>query len=102
MLSLHPLGFRRRLRKIYRRQELDQPWTIRLEATGIQSTVHGKADTRFEWAYFDRYVETADLFTLIQTKRPAFITLPKWALNSDEQAELRRLLRDHIPAKQNQ
>jgi hypothetical protein len=88
--------YRRKLRRLYKQQELHEPWTISVDKTGVQSIIPGKADTRLEWAFFDRYVETPELFTLIQSKRPTFITLPKSVLGPDEQAELRQLLSDHV------
>lgn len=97
MSCLYPRIFRRKLTKMYKRQELDQPWTIRIDPAGIQSTVPGKCETRFEWAYFDRQVETPELFTLVQSKRLVFITLPKSSLSPDDQIELRKLLAAHIP-----
>jgi len=96
MSCLYPWIFRRKLTKMYQRQELDRPWTIRIDPTGIQSTLPGKFDTRFEWAYFDRQVETSELFTLVQSKRLIFITLPKSSLSPDDQIELRKLLAAHI------
>lgn len=94
----YPFAFRRKLRRSYRRQELDQLYFFQIDPEGIQSRRPGKFETKFDWSYFDRCIETSDQFTLIQSKRLTFIAIPKSTLTSDAEAELRGLLSEHVQA----
>ncbi len=80
------------MRKLYKEQELSLPWTIKLSEEEIHSVVQGRSDTRFQWAFFDSFVETEEMFTLLQKRRPVFLTIAKESLQPVEQAEVRTLL----------
>jgi YcxB-like protein len=95
-LLLYPLLFRRKIRTLYKQQELHREWLVELSEEGIHSAIPGLSDSRLEWSYFDSFVETAELFVLVKKLRPVFISLPKRALTSSEQDELRPLLDAHL------
>ena len=82
---------------MYQRQDLDRPWSVELSDHGIKSTIPNRAETQFEWVYFDRYVETPSLFVIIEPKRLVFIPVAKDSLPVAEQTELRELLDTHLP-----
>ena len=92
-----PLLFRKKMRRLYKQQELDCPWTLELSDQGVRSTIPGKADTHFEWAFFDCFIETKDLFCLLQKKRTVFITIANDSLGPAEYDELKRLLATNLP-----
>jgi hypothetical protein len=97
---LCPLIFRRKIRKIYRQQQLDREWEIEVAENGIRSRLIGLADSHLEWAYFDAYVETREAFVLLTRLRPVFITIAKAALNDTQRTELRGLLDAHLERKE--
>jgi YcxB-like protein len=94
----YPLFFRRKLAKLYGRQELNRPATIEISDRGIKTTIAERSETQFEWAFFSRYIESDEYFTIIQDKRLIFITIPKHSVAFEEQAELRTVLGAHLPA----
>ena len=96
LLCVQPFIFQRKLRKMYQRQDLDQSWILEVSPQGVRSTIPGKADTHFEWAFFNRYIETKDLFILLQLKRLIFVTIPKTSLGPGEESELRELLSTYL------
>jgi hypothetical protein len=91
-LGFYPLLFKRKMRKLYREQELSLPWTIELSQEDIHSVIQGRSDTRFQWVYFNSFVETNEMFTLLKKQRPVFLTIAKENLQPREQDELRSLL----------
>jgi len=91
-LCLSPWLFNRKMRKLYKEQELSLPWTIVLSEEEIHAVVQGRSDTRFQWAFFDSFVETDEMFTLLQKRRPVFLTIAKESLQPVEQDGVRTLL----------
>ncbi|NYF80135.1 YcxB family protein [Granulicella arctica] len=87
-----PWFFRKRTRRSYKEQELHLPWTTEISETGVHSVIPGKAASHFEWTFFSSFVETSELFIILQRKRPIFITVPKDSLDPVQQIELRALL----------
>ena len=98
-LMFYPLLFRRKMKTLYKQQELHREWIIELSDEGIHSTVPGLSDSRLEWSYFNGFVETPELFVMSRKLRPVFISLPKRLLTSAEQDELRVLLAAHLAKK---
>ena len=68
------------------------PWTIELSQEEIHSVLQGRSDTRFQWVFFNSFVETNEMFTLLKKQRPVFLTIAKENLQPREQDELRSLL----------
>jgi hypothetical protein len=65
-LCSYPWLFKRKMRKLYRDQELNLPWTIELSEEDIHSVIQGRIDTRFQWVFFDSFVETKEMFTQLK------------------------------------
>ena len=84
--------FQRKMRKLYKLQELDLPWTVEVSHEGIHSVIQGRADTKFEWAFFDRFAESEQIFTLLKKERMIFLTIGKDSIQVEEQDRLRSLL----------
>jgi hypothetical protein len=95
-LMFYPLLFRRKMKTLYKQQELHREWLIEVSDAGIHSTISGLSDSRLEWAYFNCFVETPEIFVMIKKLRPVFISLPKRVLTPAEQDELRSLLGAHL------
>jgi len=91
-LCCYPFLFRRKMLKLYKEQELSLPWTIELSEEEIHSVIPGRSDTRFQWPFFDSFVETEEMFTLLQRRRPVFLTIAKESLQPVEQDGVRSLL----------
>ena len=90
-LGFYPVIFKRKMRKLYREQELSLPWTIELSQEDIHSMILGRSDT-LQWVFFNSFVETDEMFTLLKKQRPVFLTIAKENLQPEEQDELGSLL----------
>ena len=93
---LRPIFYRRKLSKFYQNQELGEPRTIEVSDAGIRSTILGKADTHFDWAFFNGYDENDELFILIQNKQAKFVVFPKSDMQENSLQELRELAARHL------
>ena len=91
-LCFYPLLFKRKMRTHYKDQELSLPWTIEISEEDIHSVIQGRLDTRFQWVFFNSFVETDEMFTLLKKQRPIFLTIAKKDLQPGEQDELRSIL----------
>ena len=94
-----PLLFRRKMRKLYRQQQLERVWEIEVSERGVHSKLVGLADTHLEWVYFDYYVETPNSFVLLKKLRPVFLTIGAISLDTSQKTELRGLLDAHLARK---
>jgi YcxB-like protein len=92
----NPLRFRRRVKKLYFRIEADKESTTILSESGIRSVRPGKYDSMMEWGYYNRFLETADMFLIFPEKLTAFAKIPKNQLQPEQVAELRVLLTAHL------
>jgi hypothetical protein len=69
--------------------------TYELDAEGLHGTSEDGQPTTTPWERFHRVHESNNLFLLYLSPR-VFLCLPKRALGTREQNELRRLLREHV------
>jgi len=88
--------FKRKMRKLYKLQDLGLPWTIEVSRDGIHSAIRGRSDTRFDWAFFDSFAEADAMFTLLKKERLIFLTIGKDSIDSAQQDELRSLLSEKL------
>jgi hypothetical protein len=95
-LLSQPLLLRLKLKRMHHAQRLDSTWTIEVSDDGIRSNLEGIADTKFNWAYFDKVVDGKDYFLFVNTRRPSFITFAKRKLSQPELAELRAFGGAHV------
>jgi hypothetical protein len=98
MFLLQPWILRRKIKKLFLAQQLDRPWTVSASEDGVQSKLPGLADTHLEWGYFTTFAETEEMFVLINSRRPAFISFPKRELDEESLVQLRDLARANLPA----
>jgi hypothetical protein len=92
----YPFAFRKKLRKLYREQELGMPWTLEVSDEGVRSIRPGRSDTRFEWGYFDGYIDDWEFFCLVRSKRLAFVSISKSELATEDFNELMTILPAHL------
>jgi YcxB-like protein len=96
VLCAQPVMLRLKIKKLFVAQQLDRPWMLEADEDGVHSVVPGLADSRLTWQYFTTFVETDDLFLLINSRRPAFVSFPKRELDAGMLEELRGLARGNI------
>jgi YcxB-like protein len=88
---------KRTMKKRYGMQKLDVPFKLRADYEGIEIS-KGDSFTRYGWKSFDKVVDSKDM-TLLVVNKLVYIPIPKRALTSEQQSELRTLLAMHIPTK---
>jgi len=91
-----PLLYRRKVAKLYAQQQLDREWELEFSEECIRSKFVGLVESRLEWIYFQRFIETPKIFLVLRTKRPAFLTVSKETLNAKDVAALRALLASRL------
>ncbi len=79
-------------------RRLDLPRRIRISDLEVVST-RGEKTSRYKWKRFLYYRETENLFVLHTLLKVEFVTIPKRALQADDENGLRSLLSEKLPEK---
>jgi hypothetical protein len=95
-LLTNRLRYRARMRKLYKAQSHELPHIVEFSDEGIHTTVPGLMDARFEWAFFESFIESTDLLLFIRGPRSIFVAVAKSNLDASQEAELRTLLNEHL------
>jgi hypothetical protein len=97
VLVARPYIVRQRLwRNLQRTGQTNQPpTTYEFDEEGLHGTTDGGQPATTPWGQFHRVHESPELFLLYLSPR-VFLCLPKRALATREQNELRRLCREHV------
>jgi YcxB-like protein len=95
-LSL-PWLCRRMMRRRHRMQRLSTEIILTAGNEGIQiQRANGEAETRYRWPAFQKQVESQAMFVLFPNML-VFLPIPKRAMTSEQQQELRALIAAHLP-----
>jgi hypothetical protein len=94
---ISPFTYRRRLKRSFRDQKF--PCELRLMTIdqGIAiSRADGTSEDRFNWAAFDKALETNRIFVLFPNARQ-LVAIPKRVMTPEQQLEFRDRIARHIP-----
>ena len=92
-----PFIYRRTVARSFREQKLTTERILTADDSGIHvARTDGAMESRMGWTAFDKAIESDSIFALFPNLR-TFVPVPKRAMTSEQQQELRALLAAHVP-----